>query len=243
MFRRLVLPAVAAVAALAISATPAFAISSVQKFEASASPTKAGTKAKPTPVALKLRPHIDDTSPDAASPQATDTAVVLFPKGGIWNGKLFPTCAATKVETSASSCPRGSKIGSGTAAGEALGLTERLTVQIYNGGAAKVVILVDGSTPLQIHRAIEGKIEKQTGKYSYKLTVDVPSDLEQPAPGAIATLTDFNVTVPKKTIRKGRKVIPLIASTGCPGGSWPWAYTATYTDGTQQTVEVNQSCT
>lgn len=240
--RRLVLPAVAAVAALAISVSPAYAINSVQKFEASASPNKAGTKAKPTPVALKIHIHIDDVSPDAAAPQATDTATVLFPKGGIWNGKFFPKCAVAKVQTNASSCPKGSKIGSGTAAGEDLGLTEHLTVAIYNGGAGSVVILVDGTTPLIIHSALEGKLEKQSGKYSYKLSVDIPPDIELPAPGAPAAFTDFNVTVPKKTLKKGKRKIPLIGSVGCDGGSWAWAYTGKYTDGTSQTVEVNQPC-
>lgn len=228
----------------ALPASSALAVNSTQKFAASASPNKGGTKAKPLAVTLKVRPYFGDVTPDAAAPFATDKANVFFPAQAVFNGKDFPSCPAAKVLTNSASCPAGSKVGSGTAKGEALGLIENLKVTIFNGTGGKgVELLVVGSTPLVINSVITGKLIKQTGKYGYKLVVDVPPDLEQPAPGAIATLTDFDTTLPKRTRKKNGKVIPYIGNSGCPkNGKWNFGYVGQFTDGTEQKVETTQAC-
>ncbi len=246
--RRIALLALVAVAALVIPASSAFAVVGTQLFTGSASPTKAGTKKKPKAVTLKIRPYFDYTAPAEqtkikADPFATKTANVFFPKNAVFNGKFFPSCARPKVLSAVASCPKGSQVGSGTAAGFALGLLEKLTVKIFNAPGGKGVnLLVEGSSPLVIKDVIEGKLTKQSGKYGYKLAVTVPEGLQQPAPGAIATLVDFDTKLPAKTIKKGKKKIPYVASKGCTGGSWAWGYTGDYTDGTSQTVETTQKC-
>jgi len=243
MPRRVILLALTVAAVLAVNASAAFAVNSVQQFSASASPAKGGTKAKPTPVSLKVRPYFSDISADAAAPFATQLATVFFPSESVFNGKYFPVCAKLKVLNSASSCPSGSKVGKGTAAGTALGAIENLTVAIYNGpGGNTIELLVDGSSPLAIHSVIEGTLTKQTGKFGYKLTVPIPSDLQQPAPQVFATLTDFNTTLPVKFVKKGKKKIPYLAAAGCATGSWAFAYTGQYTDNTSQTVNVSEPC-
>ncbi len=169
---------------------------------------------------------------------------MFFPAESVFNGKYFPSCPAATILTNSASCPAGSKVGSGTAKGQALGLIENLKVTIFNGTGGKgVELLVVGSSPLVINSVITGNLLKQTGKYGYKLVVDVPPDLESPAPGAIATLTDFDTTLPKRTIKKGKKVIPYIANRGCPAsGKWNFGYIGQYTDGTEQKVEITQPC-
>lgn len=240
--RRIALPALTVFAVALIPASSAFAIGSTQKFAASVTPAKAGTKKKPTNVALKVRPFFDDISADSANPFATKFANVFFDKNLVFNGRFFPSCAPAKVLSNASSCPRGSKVGTGVASGTALGLTENLTVGIFNGpGGNKVELLVDGSTPLTIHAVIEGTLTKQTGKYGYLLKVPVPADLQQPAPGAVATLTNFNTTVKGQITRK-RKKIPFIGLAGCTAGNLAFGYTGEFTDDTSQTVEVTQAC-
>jgi hypothetical protein len=241
--RRVAVLALAVAAVLAIPASSAFAVNSPQQFSASVSPAKGGTKAKPTPVTLKVRPYFGDISADAAAPFATQTANVFFPSESVFNGKFFPSCANAKVLTAANTCPAASKVGTGTAAGLALGITENLKVTIYNGpGGNKVELLVDGTSPLTIHSVIEGTLTKQTGKYGYKLSVPIPGDLQQPAPGAVATLTDFNTTLPAKFVTKGKKKIPYLGAAGCATGKWAFGYTGQYTDGTSQTVEITQPC-
>ena len=243
MLRRVTLLALAVVAVVAIPASSAFAVNSPQQFSASVTPNKGGTKAKPTPVTLKVRPYFGDISADAAAPFATQTANVFFPAESVFNGKYFPSCANAKVLSAANSCPANSKVGSGTAAGVALGLTENLKVTIYNGpGGNKVELLVDGTSPLAIHSVIEGKLSKVTGKYGLKLSVPIPPDLQQPAPGAIATLTDFNTTLPVKFVKKGKKKIPYLGASGCATGKWNFGYTGLYTAGTSQTVNVTEPC-
>ena len=243
MFRRVTLLALAVVAVLAIPVSSALAVNSPQQFSASVTPAKGGTKAKPTPVTLKVRPYFGDISADAAAPFATQLATVFFPAESVFNGKFFPSCPGPKVLAAANTCPSNSKVGTGTAAGVALGLTENLKVTIYNGpGGNKVELLVDGSSPLAIHSVIEGTLTKTTGQYGLKLTVPIPADLQQPAPGAIATLTDFNTTLPVKFVKKGKKKIPYLGASGCKTGKWNFGYTGLYTDGTSQTVNVTQAC-
>ena len=175
--------AAAVVVIVALPASSAFAVNSVQKYASSATPNKGGTKSKPVPVTLKVRPYFDDITADAAAPFATDKANVFFPAESVFNGKFFPSCAPAKVLTNSASCPAGSKVGSGTAKGQALGLIESLKVTIFNSPGGKgVELLVVGSSPLIINSVISGDLQKQTGKYGYKLVVDVPPDLESPAP-------------------------------------------------------------
>ena len=209
--RRIPLLAIVVGAASLIPASSAFAINSTQLFKASVSPSKAGTKKKPVAVTLKTRPYFADIKPDAAKPFATRYSNVYYDKNLVFNGKKFPSCKGPVLLTSGgSACPAGSKVGKGTAAGEALGLVQHLTVDIYNGpGGNKVELLVRGSTPLVINSVIEGTLTKGTGKYGWHLKVPVPDDLQQPAPGVIASLTDFDTTI-KATYKK----VPYIALAG-----------------------------
>jgi len=240
--RRIALLALVAFAAALIPASSAFAINSTQKFAASVSPAKAGTKKKPTGVTLKVRPYFDDITADAAAPFATQFANVFFDKNLVFNGKSFPSCANLKVLNSASSCPSGAKVGKGTAAGSALGAVENLTVTIYNGpGGNKVELLVDGSSPLAIHSVIEGTLSKQTGQYGWLLKVPVPADLQQPAPSVFATLTNFDTTISASVKKKGKK-IPYVGLTGCTNKKLNFGYTGQYTDSTSQTVGITQAC-
>jgi hypothetical protein len=96
-----------------------------------------------------------------------------------------------------------------------------------------------------IDHVISGILTKISGDplYGYKLTFDVPSDLQQPAPGAWATPLDFKVTIPAKTVKKGKKKIPFIGTTGCPSSGKLSAKIETdNTDGTTTTVETTAPC-
>ena len=50
--------------ALAVFASPALAIQSVQKFSANVSPSKAGTKQRPKAISLQANPYFDTNAPD-----------------------------------------------------------------------------------------------------------------------------------------------------------------------------------
>ena len=155
--------AVTGVLALAgIGAGISAAVDPTVTIKASVSPTKHGTKTKPkaTKLVVKLA-----TTPNPADPAfaASDTIVHLG-KELTFNGKALKTCSASQVQADDTKCPKGSKVGSGVAAGTALGLTENLTVTAYNGpGGNKLELLVDGQTPLQIHSVIEGILSEGLG--------------------------------------------------------------------------------
>lgn len=262
--RRAVLLAVVTAVAVALPASAAFAVSGTQKFSASFSPSKSGTKKKPRGGTLKVRPFFDVGAERAqllGAPFYTDVAEVYFPKESTFEGRRFPTCARATVLANEKRCPKGSQIGSGTAAGFALGLVENLKVTIFNGkrsGSAvgQIELLVVGNAPLVIRDVISGPITRVSGSvsglngsYGLKLSVDVPPGLQEPAPGALATLTDFNTTVKgtvtKTTRKRGKRVktkYSVVNSIGCSKGKWDFGYIGRYNDGTSQAVETSGSC-
>ena len=190
--RKIALTAMTAVVALAVAPPSAFAVNSVLKFEASVV-GKAGTKKKPLAVGLKVRPFYDTLTPDSEAPFAWSEATAHFPKELTFNPKLFPKCTAAQAATASgrSGACKKAEIGKVNAKGFALGLVEPLVVGMYNGSAANTVLLyLQGDSPVIIDHVVVGKLKKVTGKYGWELNFQVPADLQQPAPGAFATVLD-----------------------------------------------------
>ena len=253
--KRIALTAMAALIALAVAVSPASAqtetVMSVQKFTAKVSPSKAGTKKKPRAISLTANPYFDDISPDLGREVqfATVNANVFFPKGGVYNGKQFPSCSSATVFQDEKLCPKGSQIGSAKGFGKGLGLDEEVVGKFFND-KGNTVLLVVGDSPLIIREIVPATLTKLSDPdFSYKLSVSVPRNLQSPAPGVIAAVMRFQSTVPVQYVKKGKKKIPLLASTQCPAGGWKFRYQADYTttyDGaiaSSQTVDTVQKCT
>ena len=253
--KRIALTAMAALIALAVAVSPATAetVQSVQKFTAKVSPSKAGTKKKPQAVSLSANPYFDDIAPDLGREVqfATVNANVFFPKGGVYNGKYFPSCAPTTVFQDESRCPRGSLVGTAVGRGLGLGLDETVKGKFFNlpGGKGET-LLVTGESPLIIREIVGATLTTLSDPlYRYKLTFSVPQNLQSPAPGVIAAVMAFNTKIPVQYVTKKKKKIPYLASSGCTGGKWNFKYVADYTtsydgtlDGGTQTVETSQPC-
>ena len=232
--RRITTMSVIAVSALALSAAPAFAVTSKQTLVAKVSPTKAGTAKKQANVALTVEPKVALDATDA--PFATTQAVISLDKNLRFNGAKFKSCTAGQVQTG--NCSSAAKVGTGTAAGQALGLTENLKIDAFNGaGGTSLLMHVTGDAPLQIDEVLVGKLSSASGKYGKKLTVAIPSGLQQPAPGAFATLLDFKLTV-KGTSNK----VPYVGLAGCTTGGLNFGGMFTYTDGSMQNVTAKAPC-
>jgi len=234
--RKLTLMAVAAVTALCAVGI-AQAVTPTTTMKASVSPSKKGTAKKPANVKLNVELI---TQPTAGEPAfATRSTVVHFDKNLKFGGKNLKSCSSSQVQADDTKCPKGSKVGSGSATGVALGLTENLTVTAYNGPTGnKLELLVDGQSPLQIHSVIEGKLQKDTGAYGQKLVVAIPETLQQPAPGAFATLTDFKTSV-KGT---GSKKRPYVGLAGCAKKALNYKTDFVFTDGTTSTATTTSKC-
>jgi hypothetical protein len=205
---------------------------------ASASPSKSGTKRKPK--AVKIHTLFTSQPPAQGQPAyATTRTIVHLPKGLIFNGAKFKECSADTLNASGpTACPTASKVGSGSAQGNALGQTENLTVTAFNGAKGKQLLLyVQGSSPLSINSTIVGTVKKDTGKYGYKLDVAIPANLQQPLTGVYATLTRFDTTIGAK---KGK--LGYVESTKCSKKTWNWGADLTFTDGTSDQTTTTSSC-
>ena len=250
--KRIALIAMAALIALAVAASPASAILSQQKFSASVKPNKAGTKAKPQAVSLSANPYFDTNAPDLDNQVqfATVNANVFFPKGGVYNGKYFPSCSQATVFQDEKQCPKGSRVGTADGFGKGLGLDESVVGKFFNlPGGKGTTLLVTGDAPLIIREVVDSTITKLNDpNYSYKLAFSVPRNLQSPAPGVIASVMKFDSKIPVQFVKKGKKRIPLLATTSCPAGGWKFRYQADYTttfDGaiaSSQTVDTVVPC-
>jgi hypothetical protein len=271
MMRRITLLAAATTAAVALMVPSALAQSEVptQLFDASVSPAVVSkNKNKPTNLSLKVRPYFDfnqiATIFDKGGEFATAAAKVRFDKNAVFNGKSFPKCTESQVFNGGgkANCPRGALVGKGkaTAYAAAVKVTESVSVEIWNGpipaGAVGSVMLkiknIDG--PVDVNTVLIGTLKKVSGdpKYGFELTVNVPENIQKPAPGVFAVVTDFDTTVKVKPIKKGKKTIPYISIKGCNTGNvLNFAYTGSFTGtdpvtnqpiNTTQTVEKTQAC-
>jgi hypothetical protein len=233
--------AIAVTGALALAGIGAGISSAVDpdlSITATINPIAHGSKKHPkkTKLVVKLA-----TTPKAGEPAfaASDTIVHLG-KELAFHGNAFKTCSSSQILADDTKCPKGSKVGKGLAAGTALGLTENLTVKAYNGpGGNKLELLVDGSTPLQIHAVIEGVLSSDSGQYGKKLSVHVPDNLQQPAPGAYATLVQFDTTI---NAILGKKKMPYVGIQSCSDKSVSFGVDYKYTDGTSKSAATTAKC-
>jgi hypothetical protein len=248
-----------ALATLAVAIAAVFALTSVASAATSAkldlklSPGTAGTKKKPS--GKKLNFHLTQTTDDGTSPPTFSTVVAYLGKGLRFNYTKFPKCSNSTLNSKGpSACPKGSKVGTGSALALVGGspgepaptTTETLKVTAYNGGSGKYELWLDGDTPANIKQALEGTLSTATGDFAWKLTVPIPANLQQPVPGLFAPVIDFKVnTGATITKKKGRKKVKYnyIETTGCTGGSWKFRADITYVNSdTPLAPETSQSC-
>lgn len=238
--RRTLLFALAALMALAVAATPALAVKSDQSLSAAVkSVQKNGmakaTKKKPANVEITLNPKIAYDKTD--NPFSTSRAVIFLDRAISFGGGALPGCTAPKVLLG--KCSANTKVGSGYAKALAAGLDENLTATAYNGSDGRTLLVrVQASKPVPIDEVIIGTLSKSTSKgYASKLTLDIPKGLQQPAPGAYATLLDFNIKV-----KGGSAAKPLLAVSQCPKGGLKLGGTFYFTDNTTQKASTTARC-
>lgn len=217
---------------VALSAVPAGAVQSVQQLRGSLSPRKAGSAKKPAPVALTVNPFVELNAGDA--PFATSSAVIWLDRNLRFAGAKTTSCTAAKAQMG--TCPTASRVGRGSAAGVALGLTENLSIVAYNGPrGGSLLMLVEGTEPLSIKEVLVGELTPARAPYGTKLSVTIPPGLQQPVPGVFATLTDFKLTVGSKKSR-------FVTLACCPKGGLRLAGDFAFTDDTSQRAETRAAC-
>ena len=168
-------------------------------------PSKAGTKKKPKAVSVKL-----EISSNKAAGTTASRIEIFAPKGLKMNPRGFPVCSEdTLINDGPGACPKGSKVGSGTAAAVvnprgAAPAPVSFTNTFYVASRNRLNINLISSDE-SINRTFPVRIGSARGKYGQKLTIDIPADLQQPAPGIYSALTDITTTLKGTAGRGSRK--------------------------------------
>ncbi len=171
----------------------------------------------PQPAALSL--SLGFTG-DGAPPSVLQRAVISFPYGSQLNGKLFPSCDVKKLEQKGTkACPKGSRIGGGTAVGTAADIREQIKVTLFNGKNGKSIIFyTQGSNPVVLNVPWESPLVVLSGgMFNFRLTVNVPESLQRIV-GLDVAIEDFSVKVDATRKVNGRKR-GYIETTICPPGA------------------------
>jgi hypothetical protein len=229
-------------------------------LEIKATPNKASkSKKKLTPIRLTINTTFAD--PAAPQPPPLRKVTIRFNEGGTYNGKLFPKCKFAALQAKGTSaCPKGSKIGKGSATASAQPVIPLVnaTVTVFNGepkGGVPTVLLYnvpDISSPITIQGTVTKKPASACGdggKCDYVLEFPVPDIPTLPGqPNAsvltVKTQTD-NVFVKKKKKVHGKKKtvkIPLIGAPVKCTGKWVAESTVLFADGTTASTKTSAPC-
>jgi hypothetical protein len=189
--RKLLIAALAALASIALAAV-AVAQSSDVSSTVTLSPSKAGTKSNPK--AVKITTFIKNNVPNTTASKID----ILFPSTVKISGRGLTACPASEFSKPGgkANCKSASKAGTGVS--HAVVGPQRaplnFNVTAYVGGSSSVIFYIEqigGS----VTKALVGKISSTSGKYRQKLSIGIPPDLQQPAPGLYGALTDLKSTL------------------------------------------------
>ena len=236
--------------AAALSLVPvgvASALTNTVDFKANVSPYKLSTKKKKVGLQLAVDFTIKNADPAGGKPAALNNVVIQFPAGAIANPKAFPTCDENKLKSQGPSACSKALIGTGTAVADASPLLPVVDAKmnVYNGtpqGGVPRITFWASAELVSVTLIFSGKLTKETGKYSYKLDVDVPHIPTLPG-NPDAAVAEVHVKVQKKvtktkTVRKkGKKkkvkqTINYIDSPSkCTPGGFPFHWKMGYWDG------------
>lgn len=202
LHRALVMSAAAATGglALAVAAPAAEAPAPVVDVSASVVPGRL-----PIPDGTPMTLTIDTrfSSEPAGATFVLQSVVYRFGRGARYNWRLFPTCSAAKLAAARgrlSACPRGSRIGSGFAAGTAVavGVSSRAAITMFNGpGGRSVTMNVLLLNPAYINKTLSVPITRLrgNGKYEFKITSVLPDEFK--------TILDGDIVVSRLKVTTG----------------------------------------
>jgi hypothetical protein len=203
--RKYLIAVIAALAALAVASVAVAADSDITATT-KITPSKHGTKKKPKAVKITtfIKNNVEGTTAEKIE--------IDFPKTVKISGKGLTSCKLSAIQKGGpAACPSKSKAGTGLS--HAVVGPDRIPlnfdVTAFVGGKNLVIFYIkqQGGT---VSKALQGKISKASGKYAQKLVITIPPDLQQPAPGLYAALTDLNTTL---KLTKGKN--SLVSTVGC----------------------------
>jgi len=215
----------------AVAAFAAPANQTTLDFQVKPSSTNAGTLKKPKITNLQVT--VTGDTVDGTDQPATSTSLnTTLPKQWRINAERWPKskrCSITQVnkEKDTSSCPPGSKVGSGTSKAKVnRGAAEQNLVVtafvIKNGDIGFFLKNVGGAT---VNEMIVGNTVGGN-----KLNVKIPPQIQEPFPGLPTGITLLEVNFKGTTKVKGKR-IGILETTGCKNGRWKFTFVNIYRDG------------
>jgi hypothetical protein len=223
LFKKL-LVVIAVVAAFAVVSQAAFGAVTAT-FSGAFKPNKAKKSA-----GVSVKYNITD--PAAEQPPINTRVQISFPKGGKWNGKKFPKCTASKLNSGGpKACPGKSKIGTGTGVGYAKPVVTdpvqgKLT--IFNGGNSILVYVFPDLGPTFVVTC------NITGGYNLNCAIPPIKTLPSAPDAAVGAVTT-------KTTAKKKGKLGMLVTPKCKG-SWKYSAKFTFASGETVTAPGTQKC-
>ena len=200
-----------ALAAVALAQNPAPSID----VTATISPSKAGTKKKPKSEKLNLTITNNRESKTSAS-----KIEIQVSKSLRLSTKGLKTCSVSKLDNQGkAACPKGSIAGVGTAealVNPASATPAPLKFNVTTFVAGKNLLafyLQQQGTDSGVQQALPAKITTVKGNkvFGQKITIKIPENLQQPAPGVYSALIQIKNSL---GLKDGKHA--LLKSIGCP---------------------------
>jgi hypothetical protein len=212
--RKTLIAALTALTALALAAVAIAQTPPSIDVTATVSPTKAGTKKKPKSEKLNLNIVNNKESKTSAS-----KIEISIPKSLKLSTKGLKTCSVSKLDSQGkASCPKGSLAGIGTAdalvnPNSASPAPLKFNVSTFVAGKNLLAFYLEQQgTDSGVQQALPAKITSVKNKvYGQKLTINIPGNLQQPAPGVYSALQNIKNSL---GLKSGDRA--LLTSIGCP---------------------------
>lgn len=186
-------------------------------------PNRAGTPAHPQGVRLDVRIKVG--VPEGYDPPLLSEIDVWFPRGSRYNGGRYPTCSARTLERDGpAGCRTASIMGYGGGIARADTTFSYPKITVVNGGQGLVYFYTVLNNPARVQEPVPGVVTKLSGRWSYKLHVVIPKNLQVVA-GIPLVLQSLHIAA-------GRG--DWLATTYCPPDhKWRWKALAVFDDGQQ----------
>lgn len=247
--RRIVTASAAAASVLALSlvavtsAADAPAPTPVVSLRAAVTP--GGPSFAPgTPLTLRIDTRF--ASEPAGGDFVLEQADYLFGHGARFNGALFSSCSAAKLRAARGAlrvCPKGSKIGGGVATGRAVavGITSSARVTAFNGpGGRSITMNISVLNPALINATISAPITRLRGRYEFKLSTSVPSELQTVLGGDIV-VNGIDITAGATRVIDGKRR-GYFEVRRCPANGSVVRGDFTYVQGVRASAETTAIC-
>jgi hypothetical protein len=211
--------------ALLVPAGRAHAVTNTYEVSASTSPTTAGSKTRPVPVAIRFAYSVDEVS--GLRPAPVLRYRIVF-KGIKVKPRGFARCSVTRINNDMSDrrCPPRARLGTGSVEnviGASANPVDRslachLDLRIYNSGSGRAALFLKGSPNAKrpcvtdIALAIPAKFVPVRGGVA--LQFDVPPSLRHPIAALDNAVVRVESSLRKLTRGKGKRRVGFFESVG-----------------------------